>query len=237
MAQIDWLRKKVRLHIRDIQLEDGDIDDTIRTVISDIASQTKIFKKLYGFTIDKDISLYNFRYIARLNEQVEEEPVTITFGDPTTEDLLDFLQTGNIPSPTVNKELQIEEHQSRLLDVLEIYDGKGFSALDKFEERGSSYYYCYDELWRNVNHGKAFAFAGWVSPKVEELHEEQLEDILFTVIAGVKFFLYDILHSPNDTQATNYDFLRYHQAKEELLNRYPTMVTAYTNSKRSRRWL
>lgn len=234
MAQKDWLRNKVKIHIRDVNIENSELDDIIDTVLTEIALETRIFKKLYGFTVHEDIDRYNFMYIARMNEQVEEEPTNIIIEEPPLEEIIDFIENGNFPDIAVDKNLEVEPYQSQFFDLMDIYDENGDSVLSKFEERGSSYYFVYDEAWRKINDQKRFVFSAWIKPDVNELHDEQLSMILHTVIAGCKFYINDTLHSPDDTQATNYDFMRWFQGKEQLMNKFPTTVYS---TKENYKWL
>jgi len=224
MTQIDYLRNKVKIHIRDVNMENSELDAIIYTVVDEIAMNTRIFKKLFGFTVHADIERYNFRYLARMNEQVEEEPTDIVIGEPTYEEILQFIENGQFPDIPVEKNLQIEPQQSQFIDLLDIFDENGNSVIDVFEERGSSWYFLYNEQYRTINDKKRFVFSGWVKPDLAELHDEELSIITPTVIAGCKFYINDTLHSPEDTQATNYDFMRWFQAKERLGNLFPTVV-------------
>jgi hypothetical protein len=45
------------------------------------------------------------------------------------------------------------------------------------------------------------------------------------------------MHSPNDTQATNYDYMRWYQTLEELKNRYPTSTFANSMIEKDRKWI
>jgi hypothetical protein len=234
MAQKDYLRKKVKIHIRDVNMTDSELDDVIDTVVNEIALETRIFKKLFGFTIHKDMEQYDFRYLARLNEQVEKEPTKITFGTPTTNDILDFIANGNFPEIPVNKELEVDPYQSQFIDLLDIFDKDGYSALNKFEERGTATYFCYDEVWRDLVDGEPFVFAGWIKPDINELHDEELSIILPVVIQGCKFFVNDTLHSSEDVQATNYDYMRYYQGKKQLQDRFTSAVYSIQESNK---WL
>jgi len=237
MANIDYLREKVKYHIRDVSLNDDGVDSVIQTVLEDISLGSRLFKKLHGFTVDKDITTYNFRALGRLNEQTEQEPTEITFSAPIQEEIEAFLTTGVLPSPTVNKVLQDDLAQSRVIDVLDIFDGSGVSIMDKFEERGSSYYIVYDQEWLDTHDGEFMCFSAWIVPHIDELADEHLLDITQCVIAGCKFYINDTLHSKEDVQATNYDFMRYHQCKENLTNRYPTTVVSTTDRTKDAKWL
>jgi len=224
MAQKEWLRNKVKIHVRDVNMTDSELDDIIDTVLNEISLETRVFKKLYGFTVHEDMEQYDFRYIARLNEQVEQEPGNITLGDPSPGDIIKFISEGTFPEILVNKNLEIETAQSQFIDLLDLFDEKGFSVLHRFEERGTSTYFCYNDEWRKQNDLKRFVMAAWVRPDIAELHDEDLSIILTTVIAGCKFYINDILHSVEDTQATNYDFMRWFQNKQRLADRFPTTV-------------
>ena len=237
MDGIEYLRKKCLITTIDVKMSEDEADAIIREIVLDIANRTHIFKKIYGFTVNADVQMYNFRYIARLNEQIEEEPTEITFDSPLPEDIIDWLENGTIPSPVVNKELTQDIYQSRFIALTDIYDNDGRSVLDKFHSKGTSYYYCYDTVWLEQNVDMPMAYSAIVSPPIEELSEEQLEAISFTVVSGFKFYINDLLHSGSDVQASNYDFMRYHQAMEELRNAHPTIAYSNANYARIKRWV
>jgi hypothetical protein len=236
MTNTELLRNRLRSIIGDIKIDDDQLDEMINHTIQDIAQHTMLFKKLYGFSVHKEVEMYNFRAIARMNEETEEEPSEIIISDPDLKDVLEFIQDGKFADPKVDKTLEEDLAKSLLIDVLDIFDKNGHSVLDKFSERGSTYYYCYDERWREENDNEPFVFAAWITPHIDELQPEYFFDVLPALTAGVKFFINDLLHSPSDTQATNYDFMRYHQAKEELKNKFPVTVIS-TNVQRINRWL
>jgi hypothetical protein len=233
MENIEWLRARVRLLVKDVTTDDNALDEIIKYVINELALETRIFKKLYGFTVHKEIEKYNFKYMARLNEQVEEEPSEITFADPDFKEIIEFIANGEFPTPITEKKLEIEEAKSSFIDLLDIFDEYGCSVMHKFEERGSSYYFCYDKEWRYLNDDRKFVFAAWVTPDINELHHEDLLVIAPTIIAGCKFYINDLLHSSADVQATNYDYMRWFNGKKQLMDKFPTAVYS---TKEDRRW-
>jgi hypothetical protein len=236
MDNKEWFRNKVKIHIRDVKMSDDELDGVIGTVIEEVAITTGIFKKIFGFSIHKDKHTYDFRYLARMNERLEHEPTEILFGSPEPSEILDFLTTGHLPSPTVNKTLIIEPGESRLFNVLDVFDKEGVSIMDRMEQRSSYEYFVYDNEWLRTYDNEQCAFIGSIIPDLNELHEENMLDIVHTVIAGCKFYINDTLHSPEDTQATNYDFMRWFQAKEILMNRFPTTMSTFTNNTRRAKW-
>ncbi len=237
MANKDYLRKKVKYHIRDIHILDPELDGIIETVFEEISAKTRIFKKLFGFTVHEDIMSYNFKAIARLNERVELETTSIVIGDPLPEDMWNFIKTGEFPDPVVGKDLVVDPARARMQHLLDIYDIDGNSVLSKFEERGSDYYFCFDDEWRKINDQKPFVFVGSIVPEIDELTDDMLMELVPTVIAGAKFYINDTMHSPDDTQATNYDFMRWYQAVEEITNRYTNISYSNVNHKKDSKWL
>ena len=232
MVNKEYLRNKVKYHIRDIHMLDPDLDAMIETIVDEISVETNIFRKLFGFTVHDDIVSYNFKGIARLNERTELEPVDIIIGDPTPEDMINFINTGEFPDPVVTKTVVTEAARARLFNVIDIFDLKGNSVLDRFEDRGSSYYFCFNDEWRKIHDNESFIFTGSVSPEIDELTDDMLMEIAPCVIAGAKFYVNDTMHSPDDTQATNYDYMRWFQAKEKLGNLFPTTVYSIQEDKR-----
>ncbi len=237
MANKDYLRKKVKYHIRDIHILDPDLDGIIETIVEEIGVKTRMFKKMFGFTVHEDIKAYNFRSLARLNERVELEPTEITIEDPLPSDMLNFLNTGVFPDPVVDKTVITEAARARMIHLLDIFDEKADSVLSMFEERGSDYYFCFDDEWRQVNDKKPFVFTAAVVPEIDELSDDILVEISSAVIAGAKFYVNDTMHSPDDTQATNYDFMRWYQAVEELTNRYSNVAYSNVNREKDGKWL
>jgi hypothetical protein len=237
MENIEYLRKRCLLTTPDVKVSDDEADSIIEEIVIDIATRTHIFKKIYGFTVHPDVQMYNFRYIARLNEEVEQEPQGISFDDPLPEDVLEWLQDGTIPSPVVKKDLVDDPYQAKFLYLTDIYDNDGRSVLEKFHSKGTSYYYCYDTLFLEQEQDNPMAFTAIVVPPIEELAEEQLLEIVTTVVAGFKFYVNDMLHSGSDVQASNYDFLRYHQSIGELRDLHPTVGYSNVNYTRIKRWI
>jgi hypothetical protein len=237
MTNIEFLRNRVKLNIRDQQVSDEDIDEIIINVINDIAVDTHIFKKLYGFSVHKEMTKYNFKYIARLNERVEREPTEIYISAPPPEEILKFLSTGELPDPTVTKDLQIEDATSLLIDVVSIIDDEGYNISSKFKHSGSSYYYVTDTEWLELYDDRNCVFVANVVPDIDELAPEDLVIISKAVVAGSKFYITDRMQSPNDLQSTNYNYQRYYQATEGLKKLFPTYVIGNINRIEDYKWL
>jgi len=221
MYNIDVLRFKIKPYLKDLSLTDAELNHVIINIVDEIAIETKLFRKLYGFSVHEDIERYNLRYIGRMNEEVEEEPTDIIIGDPAFEDIVEFIREGTFPEIPVEKNLKKDKFESNIIDIIDIFDDRGYSVVDKFEERGTTWYFCHDEEWRKLNDEKQFVFTAVIVPEIEELHNEELKLIGPAVLAGAKFHLHDILHSSPDVQASNYDYLRWEGAKKKIMDMYP----------------
>jgi len=239
MAVLDDIREKVKFHIRGINSTDEDIDNIIMQVISDIAQYTSVFKKIVGFTIHADKTLYDFRDLLRINERVEVELQTVTIGDISDEDILDFIMNPvDLPDPNVDKEVFVEEDaQSMLVSVLDIFDDKGYCISDKFDYHGTSIYYANDIDWLKEKDGVNMAFVAQVIPHPNELLPEDVHYIMPSVIEGCKYYFNDTFQSGNDVQVGNFYYRRYYAKTEELRNLFPTKVISRKSFKRIATWL
>jgi len=229
----ELIRNRIKLLVRDIEFSDEEYDELFRIVLTELAVETKIFRKLYGFTVDENIVDYNFSALAEMNEEVEQEPTNITIGRVSPEDFEKFIETGVFPEVPIEKEFIDDPYRSHLIDVVDILDDEGYSISHKFEYRGGSYYYLTDSAYRRQADGKPFVFVATVIPDIGELPPMVLQTIFHSLVAGIKFYAYDTQQSTADTQSSNYNFLRWHQAKEELRNRFANYVRT---KQRSNKW-
>ena len=180
------IRAKVRFHIRDVSATDLEMNQVIIQTIEDIGQDTAIFKKVFGFTVHKDKSLYDFRNMLLMNEQVEEELSSVYIGDISDQDLIDFLaDPTDIPSPEINKTTFIEDTaKSSIIKLMDIFDEAGKSVNHKFHYHGISNRFVEDQNWLDENDGKNFAFVAAVKPRLTELLPEDLSTITSAIIEG-----------------------------------------------------
>jgi hypothetical protein len=237
MIDIEKLLNKVQRHVRDVNVTRSELLAITNDTLDDITTRIPIFKKLFGFSVHKDKRTYDFRALARMNEQVEMEPVSITYGDPNIADIIDFISNGDFPDIVVDKTEYTEDARSRYVDLIDIYAPDGRSVMDFFHYRGGDQYFVYNDDFLAQYDGEQFAYLAWVSPELTELTDDALLIVMPALIPGVKFHVYDMLHSSVDVQSTNYDFMRYHQAIEELQNRFPTRVYGAETYQKDVSWL
>lgn len=258
MANIDTIRDKVRFHIKDVFVQDDELDQVILQVIEDIANQTRIFKKIYGFTIHEDIQVYDFRNLARMNEQVERELSGVTIGSFNQDDIIDWMNLNTDtewPSPEIMK-TEFDENDCRdsgeepgpntlvlptecntlFIGLLDIYDAYGVSIMDMFREHGNSQYFVYDEQWLAQEDGVMKSFTASVVPDIDELLQEDLAIIMSTIIEGCKYYIANTFQAPTDSQVANLYYQRYWKKKEELSDQFPTVTYSIPDRARIKRW-
>ena len=234
---MDTIVSKVRFHIKDIYINDQELEMLVTQVLEDIAGTTKIFKKLYGFTLHESIEVYNFREIARMNEQVEVELQDVVIGTPDRSEMIKFLLSGSFPTPNVQKTQFVEsDAMSYMLDLLDIFDANGMSVTDKFQYHGTTQYYCLDKYWRKDNDTKTFCFTASVSPHIDEINPEDLLIIMDAVIEGVKYYAANTLQTVEDGQVANIYYQRFFSKQQNLIDRYPTQIFSIMSPKGISQW-
>jgi len=227
------LRNKIKFHIRDISYTDNEIDEVVLQVITDIANDTRIFKKIYGFTVYEGMKIYNFHALTKLNNRLEASSITI--GGVTQESILDFLAGGeNLPSPEIiTSVFDATDHIP--LEILDIYDSDGYSITNYFHYEGTTERVCYDEAWLKEHNEETMAFTASVVPDIQELREEELAIVTTAIIEGCKYYFSNTFESTNDGQITNLYYQRYWTKIQALINQFPSRIFAHKQSKKSRR--
>ena len=230
------LRGKVKFHVRDISNSDIEIDQIVLQVIEDIANETKIFRKIYGFTVDKSINVYDFNALSFLNNRLEVQSITI--GSVTSDSVLSYMQTyDTFPSPTVST-TTFANTKNVPLELMDVYDENGYSIINKFHYSGTSERICNDAKWLEDNHAIDKAFVMSVVPDIQELRSEELSVITACIIEGCKYYFSNTYESTPDGQITNLYYQRYWQKKQLLINQFPTKIFAHIRNKEgARKWL
>ena len=235
---IQYLRDKVKLHIRDVYTTDEEVDSVILQVIEDIAREVKLFRKLSGFTIEKDKQLYDFRNITRLNEEVETELENVYIGGFTDLQMKLFLMgREEWPDPLTFKRTFNEQEFMTFFGVLGLYDEYVRNIMDKFHHTSTSVYMVTDEQWLEDNDGKQMVAMTYGLPKVDELLNEELTMITSCVIEGCKYYFANTLQSATDAQVSNLFYQRYWYKKKELIDQYPLYAPQITSQTKDNKWL
>jgi len=229
MTNLETIRNRIKFYIKDVRSTDEEINEVILQTIRDIANETKIFKKVNGFTVHKEKTLYDFRDITRMNEQTETEVSAVTIGSISREGILDwFEETGGqygLPDPDVTKTTYTEsEAESMFVDLLDIFDESGANKTFKFQYHGTAIYHVEDQDWLDENDDKFFGCVCTVIPHIDELLPEDIAYVMSAIIEGCKYHFADTLMTQEDAQVANLYYQRYWQKKQSLVNQFPTQV-------------
>lgn len=230
------LDTRLRFHLKDVNNEFAERALIINQVIEEIALETRLFKKIYGFTVHKDKNLYDFRAIGKLNENTEIELQDVFIHDLTPEQIWEYVKTGEWQDPEIDKEEFVEENGiSAPIGVMDIYDETGHSISHRFKWHGGSQYYCYDEAWLEENDGVTMAFVAYVNPDLDELRDEDIVTITPAIIEGCKYYFFNTFTTKtDDSGVANLYYTRYFQKKQNLIDMFPTQMSSM---KGNRTWL
>jgi hypothetical protein len=238
MSNLEILRNKVKIHIRDIYTADEEVDSIILQVIEDIAREVKLFKKLNGFTVEKGKQLYDFRNISRMNEEVETELENVYIGGIPDVRLIEmFLKKEKFPDPLVIKKNFIEGDFMTYFGLMGIYDSDITSILDKFHNSGVSTYVVSDTEWLEEHDGENMVALTFGCPKIDEIPPEEIQVITSCVVEGAKYYFANTLQSTADAQVSNLFYQRYWNKKKELISMYPTQAFYITNRSKFDNWV
>ena len=238
MSNLDILRRKVKFHIKDIAILDNELDDLILLVLNDIAKETKLFKKLCGFTVEQDKNVYDFRDITRLNEEVEKELENVYVGyipDIAIKAML--LGRDEWPKPITIKKTFEEEAQSKYLSAINVFDSNVRSVFDKFKFTSTALYIVEDNEWLEDHDGEEMILLYAIMPDINELLEEDLMLLDHVIIEGCKYYLANTLQSADDNQVSNLYYQRFWQKKKELIDMYPQHTFFKQSETKDKKWL
>jgi len=232
------LRRKVKFHLRDISMLDNEIDEMIKFTIEDIARETKVFRKICGFTVESDKQLYDFLSITRMNEEVEEELENVYIGGITDIAIKAMLLGRDTwPNPiTVKKEFE-ETAMSSYLSADAIFDPDLRNVMNKFKYTSTNIYIVKDQQWLEDNDGVEMALIYTVIPNLEEMQPEHINMIEHIIIEGCKYYVANTLGSGDDANIANLYYQRFWQKKQDLINSYPTKVVLDKSYMEEARWL
>jgi hypothetical protein len=216
---------RYKFYVRDIGINDNDLQLVLEDVIKDIAISTRIFKKAVGFTIEPNLELYNFKALLYVNEGTQEVTLNdLMIGSSSVRELEQCLNGLKICDTNVTKDTSIGIKQNDYIDLVDIieYDNnivrsiiKDFDYIDNANYR----YKYYDKLKCD----KYATFLCTIIPRLENIDDEVEDIIKSTVIKGLRYFT-DTTQNMQNVNPVNLKYQEYLNAKLELQNKFPTIV-------------
>ena len=142
---------KYKMYVRDANITDIDFTQLIKDVIEDIARDTKVFKELFGFTVEACMTEYDMRLMFNLHSAVKRDKISsitlssdydpsstidyinsITIDKEDTEFSCETTRGIEVKVDMVTEEGTVHKYLS-LLDVVQIYD-----TIEDIDEYGVS---------------------------------------------------------------------------------------------------
>ncbi len=231
-----------RVFVKNVTLDDSEWNTLLEQVVSDIAHETRIFKKMVGFTVEPTLEYYDFEAISELHDKFEVEIDNITIGSFDFDDVIS-ISNGCVPTLSTTEVELNPESENMILDVHDVMntDAKSifrdFTYMQGYTYRNDKYDDCYqpcdvqpalatcdqpnDEAFV-VQEGveKAIAVISF-EPDPALITADIEKRIKPAIIAGLKFFANDIYNDKDDAAVANVFYQRYFSAKRELINKYP----------------
>jgi len=227
---------KYKKYIRNLSIEDEDLDDLIRDVIEDIARDTKIFRDVFGFSVSSCLSEYSikslYEFYLENDSRNEVKTITpITDADKFIEFANQLLGSSCIDVNFVNETYETieESKENRILSVSQIatVDKNGIhNFLDgKIAQLRNGMTLVLDVEEFEKRYGKDTVLPVIVSvvivPDVQRISEEVEAMLKTAIINGIKYFVSDTYSDPNNAQVGNLLYQRYYSSKKQLLYNYP----------------
>ena len=207
-----------KFYIRDIGISDTDLQNVLRDVISDIAVNTKIFKRVFSFTLEPEMNMYPIKDLYQLSDKSEIIINSITYSlksYDTKEKLLEYLN-----EPIINvdetKDIQKDNEYSDYIEVIDLFDDKFNSYGHYLEPVGK------DDYYLNIKIDKPILLTGIaiINPLLSEINDRIEKQIRFAIISGLKAYTHTLESQPNE-QVSLVLNKQFEYDKQKLINKYP----------------
>ena len=235
-----------KVFVKNVTLSDAEWQILLEQVVADIANETRIFKKMVGFTVEPTVEYYDFQAITSLHDKLTFDIYNITIGSFTFDDIMS-ISKGCVPSLTTTAAGVYSNLGNMILDVHDIIATdtrslfKDFRYVQGYTYRNMNYDPCAnvcevdtsvedcvqkgDEAFIVDDAKKAIAIVSF-EPDLSAIPPELERRIKPAIIAGLKFFGNDIYNDQENAAVANLFYQRYFAAKRELINKYPAYGTS-----------
>lgn len=221
-----------KFYVRDIGIIDADLTNVLNDVISDIAINTKIFKRVFGFTLEPNINQYNIKHLYQLSDKLQIVINGINYTDYTNvNDLLQtFKNKGNIGAGDIKVDetldTSIKNTYCDYLECVDIFDNSFNSYMNYFEPINK------DEFWLTFTPKESIEVTGIVSvnPLVNEITNNIENQIRFAIISGLKAYVHTLENHPNAQEGLVLN-KQFEYDKQKLMNQSPNYGLIKTDIK------
>ena len=207
-----------KFYVRDIGVQDIDLENILKDVLSDIAINTKIFKRTFGFTLEPEVSRYPIRDLYQLNDKTEATITDINFTTDfsNTQSLIDYLSSAGTVPVGENISTSVDNKYSDYIETIDVFDNKFNSYLKYLEAVNKNDYYINTILSEPVDVNAIVS----VNPILDELDEKIEKQIRFAIISGLKAYTHTLENQVNEPVGLTLN-KQFEYDKQKLINQYP----------------
>jgi len=214
-----------KFYVRDVGITDEDLQKVVDDVVRDIALSTRIFKKMFAFTIEPDIDRYDFKALLELYERYEPELDTLTIRDYTEEEIISIISNPLTDINTMDETYTYGVPLSTFLDVTNILDENGSSIFNYFQHLSGSVYRINYRTTKPIN---ALCICTIV-PNIESIDEDIEIEIKSAIIEGLKYYTDTTLNPQNVSPDIN-SYKKFVNAKADLQGKFPVYGKIFKRS-------
>ena len=206
-----------KFYVRDIGIDDVTLQNVFQDVISDIATNTKIFKRVYSFTLEPVIDKYPLKDLYQLSDK--SEPIITNINYTTTFDtqqgLIDYLSNADI-NVQQTVDTTTDNIYSDYIETIDLFDDKFNSYGHYLEPVGVDDYYLNKEITEPV----PLTGIAVINPLLTEISDRVEKQIRFAIISGLKAYTHTTENQPNEQVGLVLN-KQFEYDKQKLRNNYP----------------
>lgn len=208
---------RYKFYVRDVGISDTDLNNVLQDVISDIAVNTKIFKRTFGFTLEPEIVNYPIKNIYQLADKFELKINYISdYVNATNENaLIDFLKIANLK---VESYVCTEPNgvYSDYIELIDVFDKSSMSYMGILEPLNKDDYYLTTPVDKKI---EVIGIAV-VNPLIDEITEDIEKQIRFAIISGLRAYTHTLENQQNIQPDISF-IKQFEYDKQKLINQYP----------------
>ena len=207
-----------KFYVRDIGVTDTDLTNILQDVVSDISVNTKIFKRVFSFTLEPEITRYPIKDIYQLVDKTDPiiSSIDFTTNFATEPDLINYLINEGVATVDTTVNTTVNGVYSDYIELMDMFDDK-FNSYTHYLEPVSR-----DEYWLNRKIQKPINMNGIVSINIllSEITTSIEKQIRFAIISGLKAYTHTLENQPNEQVALVLN-KQFEYDKQKLRNNYP----------------
>jgi len=246
---------KYMIYIRDMDINEQDALNILQDVLDEIALDTRIFRDLFAFDIDKCDEVYDIKALYNLSQATKLNVTNVSNTDYTDEELLNILQGKEVHQDDT-KECSDGDNQDSdnddtdtsncLNTYMNVIDLMWYNKNDReqpiksvisswFQQVGNdTYELILDEITKttgisssNNNLLNPLQVIGYINiiPNIVNLSSDDERLLRQSLISGLKYKISDMYLNTVNEQVSNLLYQRYYNAKKQLAFTFPQMIS------------